>query len=79
VFEWNERQRADLEALWRHPSADGARERLARDLARHIACSCARVWRLVQRSVAQTRDRADRRLCGFDCAPRFTVRNVNPS
>jgi TonB family protein len=33
VFEWNERQRADLEALWRHPAADGARERLARDLA----------------------------------------------
>jgi TonB family protein len=33
VFEWNERQRADLEALWRHPSADGARERLAQDLA----------------------------------------------
>jgi TonB family protein len=33
VFEWNEHQRADLEALWRHPAADGARERLARDLA----------------------------------------------
>ena len=33
VFEWSERQRADLEALWRDPSADGARERLAGDLA----------------------------------------------
>lgn len=33
VFEWSARQRADLEALWRDPSADGARERLARDLA----------------------------------------------
>src|SRR5262245_35808037 len=32
VFEWSARQRADLEALWRDPSADGARERLARDL-----------------------------------------------
>ncbi|HWU88707.1 MAG TPA: CHAT domain-containing protein [Kofleriaceae bacterium] len=33
VFDWNERQREDLEALWRDPSAEGARERLARDLA----------------------------------------------
>jgi hypothetical protein len=33
VFDWDERQRKDLEALWRDPTADGARERLARDLA----------------------------------------------
>jgi hypothetical protein len=33
IFDWSERQRDDLEALWRDPSADGARERLARDLA----------------------------------------------
>jgi TonB family protein len=33
VFEWNARQREDLEALWRDPSAEGARERLAGDLA----------------------------------------------
>jgi hypothetical protein len=33
VFDWSERQREDLEALWRDPSAEGARERLARDLA----------------------------------------------
>lgn len=33
VFDWNERQREDLEALWRDPTAEGARERLARDLA----------------------------------------------
>jgi hypothetical protein len=33
VFDWDERQRRDLEALWRDPAADGARERLARDLA----------------------------------------------
>lgn len=33
VFEWSPRQRADLEALWRDPTAEGARERLARDLA----------------------------------------------
>jgi len=33
VFDWSERQRKDLEALWRDPSAEGARERLARDLS----------------------------------------------
>ncbi len=33
VLDWSERQRKDLEALWRDPSAEGARERLARDLA----------------------------------------------
>src|SRR3954469_23713273 len=33
VFEWSARQRADLEALWRDPTSDGARERLAKDLA----------------------------------------------
>ncbi|HEX2688496.1 MAG TPA: CHAT domain-containing protein [Kofleriaceae bacterium] len=33
VFDWNARQRADLEALWRDPAAEGARERLAGDLA----------------------------------------------
>src|SRR5215510_5404815 len=33
VFEWSPRQRADLEALWRDPTAEGPRERLARDLA----------------------------------------------
>ncbi|HSS02284.1 MAG TPA: CHAT domain-containing protein [Kofleriaceae bacterium] len=33
IFDWSERQRDDLEALWRDPSTDGARERLARDLA----------------------------------------------
>jgi hypothetical protein len=33
VFEWNQRQRTDLDALWRDPAAEGARERLARDLA----------------------------------------------
>ena len=33
VFEWSGRQREDLEALWRDPSAEGARERLAKDLA----------------------------------------------
>jgi len=33
VFDWNERQRADLDALWRDPAAEGARERLAKDLA----------------------------------------------
>jgi hypothetical protein len=33
VFEWSDRQRADLEALWRDPRSDGARERLGRDLA----------------------------------------------
>jgi hypothetical protein len=33
VFDWDERQRKDLQALWRDPTADGARERLARDLA----------------------------------------------
>ena len=33
VFDWNARQRADLEALWRDPASEGARERLARDLA----------------------------------------------
>src|SRR3954470_23396066 len=33
VFEWSARQRADLEALWKDPTSDGARERLARDLA----------------------------------------------
>ena len=33
VFDWNERQHADLEALWRDPAAEGARERLAGDLA----------------------------------------------
>jgi len=33
VFEWSARQRADLEALWRDPAGDGARERLAKDLA----------------------------------------------
>ncbi|HEX7838577.1 MAG TPA: CHAT domain-containing protein, partial [Kofleriaceae bacterium] len=33
VFDWNERQRKDLEALWRDPSAEGARERLAAELA----------------------------------------------
>ncbi|TMQ13251.1 MAG: CHAT domain-containing protein [Deltaproteobacteria bacterium] len=33
VFEWSARQRSDLEALWRDPASDGARERLARDLA----------------------------------------------
>src|SRR5262245_20092195 len=33
VFDWDERQRKDLAALWRDPTADGARERLARDLA----------------------------------------------
>src|SRR5512140_2478335 len=33
VFDWNERQREDLEALWRDPAAEGARERLAKDLA----------------------------------------------
>lgn len=32
VFEWNQRQRTDLDALWRDPGAEGARERLARDL-----------------------------------------------
>jgi TonB family protein len=33
VFDWSARQREDLEALWRDPAADGARERLAADLA----------------------------------------------
>jgi len=33
VFDWNARQRADLESLWRDPTTEGARERLARDLA----------------------------------------------
>src|SRR5215475_9632530 len=33
VFEWSARQRADLEALWRDPAKDGARDRLAKDLA----------------------------------------------
>jgi hypothetical protein len=33
VFEWSQRQRDDLEALWRDPAAEGARERLAKDLA----------------------------------------------
>lgn len=33
VFEWSARQRADLEALWRDPTTDGPRERLAKDLA----------------------------------------------
>jgi hypothetical protein len=33
VFDWSERQREDLEALWRDPAAEGARERLAKDLA----------------------------------------------
>ena len=33
VFSWSARQRGDLEALWRDPESDGARERLARDLA----------------------------------------------
>jgi cysteine-rich repeat protein len=33
VFEWSARQRADLEMLWRDPTSDGARERLAKDLA----------------------------------------------
>src|SRR5882672_2530124 len=33
VLEWSARQRADLEALWRDPASDGARERLAKDLA----------------------------------------------
>ena len=33
VFDWNPRQRADLEALWRDPDTEGARERLAADLA----------------------------------------------
>ncbi|HEX3759039.1 MAG TPA: TonB family protein [Kofleriaceae bacterium] len=33
VFDWNARQRADLDALWRDPDSEGARERLAEDLA----------------------------------------------
>lgn len=33
VFDWSQRQRDDLEALWRDPAAEGARERLAKDLA----------------------------------------------
>ncbi|HET7502995.1 MAG TPA: CHAT domain-containing protein [Kofleriaceae bacterium] len=33
VFEWSERQRKDLEALWRDPASDGARMRLGGDLA----------------------------------------------
>jgi len=33
VFEWSARQRQDLEALWRDPTSDGPRERLAKDLA----------------------------------------------
>jgi CHAT domain len=33
VFDWSARQREDLEALWRDPAAEGARERLAKDLA----------------------------------------------
>jgi TonB family protein len=33
VFDWSARQRADLEALWRDPDSEGARERLAGDLA----------------------------------------------
>ncbi|HEX2688499.1 MAG TPA: CHAT domain-containing protein, partial [Kofleriaceae bacterium] len=33
VFDWSTRQRADLEALWRDPASEGARERLAKDLA----------------------------------------------
>ena len=33
MFDWDERQRKDLDALWRDPTADGARERLAKDLA----------------------------------------------
>jgi len=37
VFEWSRRQRDDLEALWRDPTADGARERLAGDLAAFCA------------------------------------------
>lgn len=32
VFDWNDRQRADLEQLWRAPMTEGARERLASDL-----------------------------------------------
>ncbi|HEU4733745.1 MAG TPA: TonB family protein [Kofleriaceae bacterium] len=33
VFDWSERQRKDLEALWRDPASDGARMRLGGDLA----------------------------------------------
>ncbi|HEX8113610.1 MAG TPA: CHAT domain-containing protein, partial [Kofleriaceae bacterium] len=33
VFDWSARQRADLDALWRDPDSEGARERLAKDLA----------------------------------------------
>jgi TonB family protein len=33
VFDWSARQRADLDALWRDPDSEGARERLAEDLA----------------------------------------------